>query len=372
MHAISAGRWWEVGSAALDLSGIYTVVFFTKVNRWLREEIGEFQARLLGDWFAFLGVLALGLLTVWILVKGYRIMTGRSRDSLMALVVDSLRATLVIGVATAFAGANAGVYERLTDGMGRVIVGVVANKDIGSGGDALDDLYESMDKSMAAMNLAMGSIEAIQTQAGTGAQREQTRNLWFAGFGTAGPAVVGGAMLLINKVAVALFVGLGPLFILCLLFDQTKSLFQRWLLYGVGTLFSLAVLYVMVRLVLDLTLAIAASWWISNALPESMGTQGINNLATMQGGLGIILTALLMTAPPMAAMFFQGTLGNFMHYSVFGGAGATQPSASGPAGAPGGYVGQNSQTGHMDGKGGRTAGSNYAATPTHQDRVPKG
>uniref|UniRef100_UPI003D3036BD type IV secretion system protein n=1 Tax=Klebsiella pneumoniae TaxID=573 RepID=UPI003D3036BD len=35
-------------------------------------------------------------------------------------------------------------------------------------------------------------------------------------------------------------VGLGPLFILCLLFDQTKQLFQRWLFYGIGTMFSMA------------------------------------------------------------------------------------------------------------------------------------
>ncbi len=44
----------------------------------------------------------------------------------------------------------------------------------------------------------------------------------------------------------ALFIGLGPLFIPCLLFDQTKDLFKRWLLYGIGTVFSMAVLAAMV------------------------------------------------------------------------------------------------------------------------------
>lgn len=39
-------------------------------------------------------------------------------------------------------------------------------------------------------------------------------------------------MLLLYEIDIALFIGLGPLFILCLLFEQTKSLFQRWRFNG--------------------------------------------------------------------------------------------------------------------------------------------
>ncbi len=53
-----------------------------------------------------------------------------------------------------------------------------------------------------------------------------------------------GVMLLLNKIALALFTGLGHIFILCLLFDQTKQLFGKWLYYGIGTMFSLADLIV--------------------------------------------------------------------------------------------------------------------------------
>jgi type IV secretion system protein VirB6 len=44
--------------------------------------------------------------------------------------------------------------------------------------------------------------------------------------------------------------------------------------------------------------------------------------AMQQGGMGLILTTLIITAPPMAAAFFQGTLGYFTPGSVFGGGGA--------------------------------------------------
>jgi type IV secretion system protein VirB6 len=113
----------------------------------------------------------------------------------------------------------------------------------------------------------------------------------------------------------ALFVGLGPLFILCLLFDQTKPLFGRWLYYGLGTMFSLAVLSVMVSLALDMVLAVAAAFWTTTVLPIKQ--EGMLSLSMQQGGMGLILTMLIISAPPMAAMFFQGTLGSFAPGSAF-------------------------------------------------------
>ena len=47
--------------------------------------------------------------------------------------------------------------------------------------------------------------------------------------GSAGVLAVGGAILLLNKIAMGQFVGLGPLFVLCLILDYTKPLFQSWL-----------------------------------------------------------------------------------------------------------------------------------------------
>jgi len=56
--------------------------------------------------------------------------------------------------------------------------------------------------------------------------------------------------------------------------------------------------------------------------------------AMQQGGMGLILTTLILTAPPMAAFFFQGTLGSFIAYSQIGGSPAAQP---GPQGKPPGF-----------------------------------
>jgi len=139
-------------------------------------------------------------------------------------------------------------------------------------------------------------------------------------------------MLLMYKVALALFVGLGPIFICCLMFKATEQMFWRWLNYGLGTLFSLAVLSLMTSIVLDLTLRVAGALWASsaiNALLETGGGAGLTGQALQQGGIGMLMTVLLITAPPMAASFFGGTVGSFTPYSALGG--ASQP---GPQGQP--------------------------------------
>ncbi|QDS12141.1 type IV secretion system protein [Xanthomonas citri pv. glycines] len=133
----------------------------------------------------------------------------------------------------------------------------------------------------------------------------------------AGPGVVAGSMLLLNKLAMALVVGFGPLFILCLLFQATKSLFSKWLLYGLGTVFSLSVLTFTVSLATKVVGAVGAAFVAKWAMNGFTG-EGISSMALQQGGLGLVLTTLIITAPPMAAAFFQGTLGQFTAYSALG------------------------------------------------------
>ena len=115
-----------------------------------------------------------------------------------------------------------------------------------------------IDKSLAWMQVALSSIDGIKILNDPELQADKTRAMWFIGLGTGGPAVTAGSMLLLYEVAMALFIGLGPLFIFCLLFDQTKQLFQRWLFYGIGTMFSMAVLAAMVSIALDMVIRVSA------------------------------------------------------------------------------------------------------------------
>ncbi|MDR6935018.1 hypothetical protein [Luteibacter sp. 3190] len=62
-----------------------------------------------------------------------------------------------------------------------------------------------------------------------------------------------------------------------------------------------------------------------NQLILGNNTEGLTSKAMQQGGIGLLLTALIVSVPPMAAAFFQGTLGSFMSYSAFGGGNRLRP-----------------------------------------------
>ncbi len=294
-----------------DLSNF---MFFAAINEFLREEISIFQWNLLTNMTKWVAIVALSVTTIWVVLQGYRIATGQSRANATEISVNALRVAFIVMLATSMGLGGKQLYWSLTDGLSQVVSGVVT-------GDP-DPPYSDIDQNLALMQAAMMTIDALETSGDPELNKKKERAELFTGIGIAGPAITGGALLLLNKVAMALFIGLGPLFILCLIFDQTKQMFQKWLFYGIGTMFSLAVLTVMVELTTKVVGAVALAF-LTKYLTAGFGgnAEGINSMALQQGGLGLVMTVLILSAPPMAAAFFQGVLANFTPYSQFGGSG---------------------------------------------------
>ena len=270
-------------------------------------------------------------------IQGYRMISGQSRESMMALVLNMTRTAIIVTAATSMSifGSNFQGYLSANGALGSEISQLVSGED---------SPVSAIDKNMAATQLSLAAIDTVQVPPGdTTSSDQKARAMLIAGFGAAGPAMAAGAMLLLYQFTMAIFIGLGPLFILCLIFDQTKSLFQRWLLYGIGTLFSIAVLYVVTSIVLKLTINIAAALWSADIVNNILdtGSEGFSSQAMQQGGIGLLLTVLIVSVPPLAAAFFQGTVGNFLTYSAFGGGGGNRlgPQGQPPGSYGGGYGG---------------------------------
>lgn len=303
------------------INDVSQFVFFQTINDFLRTEIDIFQWNMLQSTTMWVGSLALLLLTMWILIQSYRIVTGQSKEPMMALVGNSLRSALIIGLATSMAAGSSQLYWTLSDGMSSAITEMVTGNNASP--------FQSIDNNLALMQGGMAIVDALDAGGNDKLESEKTQDKWFTGIGIAGPGVIAGCMLLLNKIALALFIGFGPLFIMTLMFEQTKSFFSKWLFYGMGTLFSLAVLSVMVGIAMKMVGAVSAAFIANYLTTMAQGgnpSDGINSMAMQQGGLGLILTTLIISAPPMAAAFFQGTLGQIMTYSPFGNIGRASES----------------------------------------------
>ena len=109
----------------------------------------------------------------------------------------------------------------------------------------------------------------------------------------------------------ALFIGFAPIFILCLLFKKTAPLFQKWLYYGLATIFSGVMLGVMTEISMDLVGNLFGGATAGDFVTKVIGggsQTAIMETVTQQLGLGVILSALLITVPPMAGMWFNGLM----------------------------------------------------------------
>ena len=108
-----------------------------------------------------------------------------------------------------------------------------------------------------------------------------------------------------------MFVGFAPIFILCLLFKKTAPLFQKWLYYGLATIFSGVMLGVMTEISMDLVGNLFGGATAGDFVAKVIGggsQTAIMDTVTQQLGLGVILSALLITVPPMAGMWFNGLM----------------------------------------------------------------
>ncbi|MCY7306522.1 MAG: type IV secretion system protein [Rhodoferax sp.] len=317
--------WWQ-GQSGSELPNM---IFFQQINDFLDDEIREFAGNLLGRMAALVGGVVLTLLTLWIIIQGYRITTGQSRDSMMALVTNSLRAALIIGIATGAAAGAGSIYSTLTNGLNGAVNEVMTGNPDGNA-------YKDIDKALAIMQVGVEVIDSVDASDDVMTNDRKDRAVWFTGIGLGGPATMAATALLLNKIAMALIVGLGPLFILCLLFEQTKQLFHGWVLYGIGTLFSMALLSVMVTLALDMVIAVGLAFWVSSWVPGASSQESLTSMAMQQGGLGVVMTAVFISAPPLAAMLFKGTLGQFYGANSFASAGGVPPASQpGQPGYPG-------------------------------------
>ena len=125
---------------------------------WVDEEINIFRDNLLGAMAEWIGGIAFVLLTLWVLLQGYRIVTGQSRQFMMELVVHSLKWVLIITVATTFTLGSSDLHRLLTDDMPTTINEMVTGEEEGPE-DTIDDNLQAMEGAMVAIDALYTSFD---------------------------------------------------------------------------------------------------------------------------------------------------------------------------------------------------------------------
>ena len=240
-----------------------------------------------------------------------------------------------------------------------------------------------IDKSLTVAQASMAFINQIDTADNPNVAAQVERAKLFAGAGAAGPGIVTGTMLIIYRVAMALFVGFAPFFILCLMFKKTTPYFSKWLNYGLATMFSSALLAAMASISTDLVEIIAraqfkdevfntAFEFIAGGSSGGGNVSGVFQSAMNQLGLGLMLSTVLIIVPPMAGAWFNGMMsGAYYGANQFerwnnpsGSSNSGSGSGSGAYGVPA-YGSQQQSANYQDDARQVSTTARQAMTPRH-------
>ena len=129
--------------------------YFVLIYNFLRNEVLDFQEGVLLRVGTLISSIALVVMMCWVFFQGLRIITGQSRDSMMGLVINSLRATLIVAAATSFGLGGVEINKVMVEDLQQLITELVTGED-----DVTPQ--EQIDENLLYMHLAMTSIDAVK------------------------------------------------------------------------------------------------------------------------------------------------------------------------------------------------------------------
>jgi type IV secretion system protein VirB6 len=220
-----------------------------KLDQFLGERLGEMQTQVSGP----LRV----ALVLYVLLYGFAILRGAISEPFMDFAIRSLKLAFIVTLSTTAAYSSfvtTPLFHTLPDTLSQAISGS-SNLDVGAAFDQFFSraayLGQKIGQTGSAMNISAlvmsGAVFVIGALA----------------------AALGFGVVMVAKVALALLVALGPIFIACALFDASRRFFFGWLAQAVNYV----VLFALIITIFQLILSLVVSQWntIDGQDPMSAG-----------------------------------------------------------------------------------------------------
>ena len=213
-------------------------------------------------------------LVLYVLLYGFAIVRGSIAEPFMDFVIRGVKLAFIYMLATTVAYSSF-VTDPLFHALPNQLTQAISGGGVPEVGSAFDDFFnraaylaEKISKDASPLDLGPWILAAVVYVVGALA------------------AALGFGVVLIAKVALALLVALGPIFIACTLFDASRRFFFGWLSQAVNYL----VLFALIITIFQLILSLVSQQWGQ-----------IDGADPMAGGLLFIALCLL------GAIFFLQT-----------------------------------------------------------------
>jgi len=334
------------------LNTLRDATFFCSVREYLVQDmlIDTYRDAAAARIATALAVLSTTIITIWVIWHGFQLISGTQRKPLMSLVLDTGKLVFILALVSLVAANSPFIATTVLD-FQRLVTTAVVGEDT--------NVYRMIDINLGlaqVINQVINNLAGGQQAGATGNSLTTAAGL----LGQSGPAMITTVLALLAEIAIIFAIMLAPLFIFFLLFQQTAPLFWSWSKFLLGTFVSLAALALVSGIALRISAVYGASvllaYYTNASAIGSVVSYDISGSAMRMATLGTLMSAIIISIPPMILQFFNagvgfatGAMGGMMGGALAGrmaGGGTGVPgmtyggmpgAGAAQAGAPGSY-----------------------------------
>lgn len=272
--------------------------FYEKLFTKLSTGLLTYWQQVAADIAGAITPVATTLLTIYVMLWGWSMMRGVISEPVTDGAGRIIRLAVVIGIALNVGRYNTYLADMLWNSPD-ALAGVVA-----SGYSDSNTSMQFLDKLMGQF-YDMGQAYNDKANADSGVTGIPDLSLWCTGLAiwVSGILVTGYAafLLALSKIAIAILLGVGPLFILMTIFEPTKRFFDSW----VGQALNYVFLVLLTAAAIKLVMTIIQTYLGAPAVIAALADPSINQ-ALPAIVFGIIGVLVMMQLPSMASALGGG------------------------------------------------------------------
>lgn len=275
-----------------------TFDFYQKLFTKLSTGLETYWSDVASNVAAAISPVAITLISIYVMLWGWSMMRGVIQEPITDGVGRIVRLALITGVALNLGHYN-GFLATMLWNSPEALAGLVASGH-SDGSTNMVFLDELMSKFYD-----MGQAYNDKANADTGLTGIPDLSLWFTGLAVwvAGVVVTGYAafLLALSKMALAIVLGVGPIFVLLTVFEPTKRFFDAW----IGQALNYVFLVMLTGGALKLVIAIIKTYLAAPAVGAALADPSINQ-ALPAIVFSIIGSLVMMQLPSVASALGGG------------------------------------------------------------------
>jgi type IV secretion system protein VirB6 len=294
----------------------------------IRDGVRLFIANLSNSiWSAVTDVMlwvAMPTVTLWILLNGYQVMVGNSKESISAYGIKAVKVLFLMTLATGNALFNGtGTLQQMVLDLRDVAASVMT---LGSGNiwDTLQSQAMALGAALAGVDAAAGIIsDSTPSEAGdTG----RTVAALGATIGVMAPMLVVSLTALTLEAGMLIGLSLGPIFFFLGIFQRFADFPLTWAKYMFTMVFTGALMAALGTISFGLLIAFMAT-----AVIQYAAGAGLVQIASTMSAAGIFLSVLMFSIPAIVGRLFGGAGGSVASDQAGAGGGANAGTSRGKA-----------------------------------------